>query len=121
MAKLSFESLEFVKSVYRDLTATDLLGRCLRGYTQNPNESLHSKVWQKCPKIKFAGYFKVNFITQVATLEHNVGYEKSSLFIKMFGTNPNIEKGLKRKAMEMERHQTPKGKKRQKTNTKQGQ
>lgn len=55
----------------------------------------------------------MNFITQVATLEHNIGYKKSSLLIKMFGTNLNIEKRLKRKAMEMERHQTPKGKKRQ--------
>ncbi|KAK8384226.1 hypothetical protein O3P69_009164 [Scylla paramamosain] len=54
LAKIPYEKLEYIKLVYRDLTAPHLLQRCLRGRTQNPNESLHSKVWQKCPKVKFA-------------------------------------------------------------------
>lgn len=32
-----------------------LLERCLAGYTQNPNESLHSTVWKLCPKELFLG------------------------------------------------------------------
>lgn len=115
LAKLPYESLEHIKSVYRDLTSTDLLSRCLRGYTQNSNESLHSKVWRKCPKTKFAGYYRVKFITQLATLEHNIGYEKSSLLTKLFGTNPDIEKGLKRQTKELQRHQRPRAMKRLKT------
>ena len=61
------------------------------------------------------GIYRVKFITQLATLEHNIGYEKSSLLTKLFGTNPNIEKGLKRQTKELQRHQRPKAMKRLKT------
>ena len=42
-----------MKEVYTRLSHKDLLGRCKRGLTQNANESLHSMVWQKCPKTSF--------------------------------------------------------------------
>ncbi|ROT82000.1 hypothetical protein C7M84_024854 [Penaeus vannamei] len=47
--------LQEIRAVYEDLTKDDLLSRCLPEYTQNPNESLQSKVWRKCSKSKFAG------------------------------------------------------------------
>lgn len=39
LARLPFEKLDLTRSVYRDLTAPDILRRCLKGATQNPNES----------------------------------------------------------------------------------
>ena len=42
-----------VEEVYVRLGHPDLLRRCLKGATQNANESLHSKVWAKCPKTGF--------------------------------------------------------------------
>ena len=33
-----------IQAIYLDLTRTDLLRRCLKGKTQNPNESIHSKI-----------------------------------------------------------------------------
>ena len=52
---LSVEVAEHVADVYARLSHEDLLRRCLRGVTQNANESLHAKVWRKCPKIGFVG------------------------------------------------------------------
>ncbi|KAK4305330.1 hypothetical protein Pmani_022772 [Petrolisthes manimaculis] len=59
-----------ILKVYTDLTNEDLLKRCLKGRTQNANESLHSKLWMKVAKHKFAGISRVNFISQVVILEH---------------------------------------------------
>ena len=50
---LSADVAKQVEGVYLCLSHDDLLRRCLRGVTQNANESLHSKVWAKCPKTGF--------------------------------------------------------------------
>lgn len=97
LAKLDFDSLEYIREVYRDLTDESLLRKCLKKRTQNPNESFHAKVWQKCSKAKHHGYFRVKFASQVTVLEHNFGYQDVNLLREMFGTNPAIEKVLKRK------------------------
>lgn len=39
--------LRGIRLVYEDLTIPDLLKRCPKDRTQNPNESLHSKIWSK--------------------------------------------------------------------------
>lgn len=57
LARLDFESLMHIKQVYWDLSSPELLKRCLSQRSQNPNKSLHAKVWQKCLKIKHAGFF----------------------------------------------------------------
>ncbi|KAK3890115.1 hypothetical protein Pcinc_005921 [Petrolisthes cinctipes] len=41
-----------VKEVYKRLSDENLLKRCLQGKTQNPNESLHSRIWKFCPKVR---------------------------------------------------------------------
>ena len=41
----------------------DLLSRCFRNTTQNRNESLHARVWAKCPKTGFVGMQRVLFAT----------------------------------------------------------
>ena len=53
--------LKRVFDVYRDLTQTDLLQRCNKQRTQNANESLHSKLWLKCPKVKHCSLARVKF------------------------------------------------------------
>ncbi|GFO31006.1 hypothetical protein PoB_005751100 [Plakobranchus ocellatus] len=46
---------EAVRPVYKRLMTDALLSCCLRGMTQNANESLHAQIWQHCPKHLFAG------------------------------------------------------------------
>lgn len=87
------EDLAKVHEIYQDLTRQDLLERCLLGRTQNPNESLHSKLWAKCSKTKFVGFDKVLFAAHVTTLQHNLGYEEGSLskLIGLHGTSDTHE------------------------------
>ena len=70
---LSEEVAKPVREVYERLSHDDLLTRCLRGQTQNPNESLHSKVSAKCPKTAFVCVNRVLSATCAAVAEFNVG------------------------------------------------
>ena len=45
----------FVHPLYQRLGDGSLMRRCLRGKTQNSNESLHDSIWRKCPKTDFCG------------------------------------------------------------------
>ncbi|KAF2362403.1 Dynein heavy chain ATP-binding dynein motor region D5 [Trinorchestia longiramus] len=50
LAHLPQDLLKRILQVYVDLTRSELLLRCLKKWTQNPNESLHSKLWLRCSK-----------------------------------------------------------------------
>ena len=47
--------VQLLKPVYARLGARGLLEKCVHGYTQNANESLHAVVWKHCPKAVHAG------------------------------------------------------------------
>ena len=66
-----------VEEVYVRLGHPDLLRRCLKRATQNANESLHSKVWAKCPKTGFVGYQRVVAATCAAIAEFNQGVKST--------------------------------------------
>ena len=73
---LSVDVAKPVKEVYERLSHDDLLTRCLCGQTQNPNESLHSKVWAKCPKTGFVCVHRVLSATCAAVAD--VGRQRRS-------------------------------------------
>ena len=45
--------VQLLKPIYARLGSRLLLEKCVPGYTQNANESLHSLVWKFCPKVQF--------------------------------------------------------------------
>ena len=78
--------------VYCDLTATDFLERCIKQRTQNANESLHSKLWLKCPKVKHCSLARVKFATADTCLKHNLGQCKGNLLANLnFLTDDAVE------------------------------
>ena len=79
LARLSADLRKEILKVYIDLTSQDLLKRCLKKKTQNSNESLHSKLWRKCLKVKHAGLRRVRHAALATTLEHNFGTRQGSL------------------------------------------
>ena len=84
-----------IKNIYMDLTRTELLERCLKGRTQNLNESLHSKLWAKCSKTKYSGPNRVRFAASVTVMDHNFGYLDASLLTHLgFGASRNTLAGL---------------------------
>lgn len=82
-ASIPAETRRLIYKIYADLTTDELLTRCIRGLTQNTNESLHSKIWLKCSKAKFAGLSRVTFAAQATALSHNFGIVRSSLLLRM--------------------------------------
>ncbi|KAG0711199.1 hypothetical protein GWK47_002364 [Chionoecetes opilio] len=113
LAKLPQEKLDLIKSVYRDLTNPDLLHRCLKGRTQNPNESLYAKVWRKVSKDKFAGLHRTILLTQATALEHNFGHRDSSFLCYLgFPNSPHLLAALRRKDLKTKRRSTSSAKKR---------
>ena len=53
--------------------------RCTKKYTQNANESVHSKLWRITLKFKSHGTDRYNFACQMVMMIHNFGHEKASL------------------------------------------
>lgn len=76
-----------LKPIYERLSSTDLLERCKRLGTQNANESLHSKIWAKCPKSRLASRRRYEASATKAVSEFNMGLsatlkKKNDLFGK---------------------------------------
>lgn len=112
LAKIPKEKLQYIKGVYKDLADPALLQRCLKGATQNPNESIHAKVWNKCSKAKFCGRMRLQFISRLTALEHNFGYEDSNIITHILGTQSSIQDTMKWMDSRRASNATPKQKKR---------
>lgn len=65
--------------MYVRLSDDRLLSRCLKGKTQNQNESLHSRIWTLCPKVVSVSKAILDFAVAQSCLIYNNGYEKGSL------------------------------------------
>lgn len=102
-----------VREVFYDLSSPALLERCLRGQSQNRNESLHSKLWHHHSKAKFAGLRRVKFVTQLTVLDHNFGYV-SNRFLQHLGISLTPEGALSRKRMDKKKVSPLKGPKKSK-------
>lgn len=72
-AAMSMTVFNAVQKIYEDLTADELLSRCLGGYTQNANESLNSVVWSMAPKCISSGKNIVDIATDIAAITYNDG------------------------------------------------
>ena len=65
--------LELLKPIFVSLSDEELLKRCILGTTQNPNESINSLVWVRCPKHKFHRAKSVDSAAASAVLSFNGG------------------------------------------------
>ncbi|GFO29594.1 hypothetical protein PoB_005609900 [Plakobranchus ocellatus] len=98
---------EAVRPVYERLTTDALLSCCLRGMTQNANESLHAHIWQRCPKHLFAGRKRIELATTMAIANFSCGRLGLQQFISAAGCNVNsntISRGQRQDAKECPMH-----------------
>lgn len=65
--------LDILTPMIDTLTDPQLLRRCLRGATQNANESINSVVWSILSKTKYHGYHTVRGAAAIATIFFNRG------------------------------------------------
>lgn len=64
---------DVVKPLYLRLAERQLLERCLRGATQNANESFNSTLWAMCPKEQFCSMETVELAAGLAVCCFNEG------------------------------------------------
>ena len=62
-----------IQPIYARLGSKSLLEKCLHGYTQNANESLHHIIWQFCPKELFLERVSVDIACALGVLYFNDG------------------------------------------------
>jgi hypothetical protein len=111
LAGLPQDLLRRILQVFMDLTSPNLLHRCMRNQTQNRNESLHSKLWRKCLKVKFAYLERSVFAATVTTLFHNLGEVRGHVLVAL-GLIPGqtIEEKKKKEATPAKKTPTQKRK-----------
>ncbi|KAK8720399.1 hypothetical protein OTU49_013348 [Cherax quadricarinatus] len=102
-----------VHEIYKDLTQDDMMKRCIQGRTQNPNESLHQRIWSYCNKALYKNKWQVDFAVSHAIADYNVGYERSCLDIRLgYGRSSLNQKRLMAMDKKMQRPKARRSKKR---------
>ena len=93
-----------VMAVYADLAKTELLERCLKGETQNRNESLHGKLWGHLSKVNLYGFRTCQYSTALTLVHHNFGHTRVNM-PSLLGiiSNENIMKSLESRDEERRR------------------
>lgn len=70
---------------FKALSNPDLLSKCLKGKTQNPNESLNNVIWSRVPKRTFVSLDPLNFGVFNAVLSYNDGYLSNIKIMERLG------------------------------------
>ena len=82
--------IEFRKCINHSQQSTDqLMGRCLKGRTQNANESVHSKLWSKKHKTKFCGLPSLQHAARTTVAEHNFSFEQANVIAQLPFNKPS--------------------------------
>ena len=84
--------LDLLAPMIESLTKPDLLKRCLRGATQNANESINSIIWSILSKSKYHGYRSIRGAAAIAAIFFNHG--RSELVDVLNGFGISITDGL---------------------------
>ncbi|CAF2938777.1 unnamed protein product [Rotaria sp. Silwood2] len=80
---------QLLHKMIEDLTSKELLSRCIRGLTQNSNESLNSVVWSILSKSKHHGFSSIQGAAAAASLYFNGGRTSLLEFFKQYGIQIN--------------------------------
>ncbi|KAJ4434550.1 hypothetical protein ANN_23112 [Periplaneta americana] len=67
------KTFSHLQQIFQRLASDSLLERCASGRTQNANESLHSRIWRKCPKSTSVTKRRVDIAVARAVVEYNLG------------------------------------------------
>ena len=71
------------------------MSRCSKAITQNINESIHSKMWRYCLKIKKHNKERYVFGAKHVILAHNFGHHAASLAHILGTMTKSMDKSLK--------------------------
>lgn len=77
-----------IKPVFKSLSDPELLGKCLKGKSQNPNESLNNVIWSRIPKRTFVTLPVLRFGAYEAVLSFNDGNISRCKVFEELGLKP---------------------------------
>jgi hypothetical protein len=103
--------MTFIKPIFQSLANPELLQKCIRGKTQNSNESLNNIIWNYIPKRTFVQLNTLKFGVFEAVTAFNDGLIGKPLLFKEIGLKPgkHLLQGMKlldrRRIREAERAQ----------------
>ena len=83
--------------IFKRLSSSELLARCLLGLTQNQNECLNGTLWSRVPKHKFCGRRRVNIAACEAICVFNTGAATKGMMMERLGipAGQNMIKALR--------------------------
>ena len=81
--------MQAISPVWKDLSKTELLVKCLSGYSQNQNESLNS-IWKYCPERKHHGLETVETAVGVAVSIFNDGCSSLMAILRKMDISPKM-------------------------------
>ena len=87
-AGLPLEVIAKLKPIYKDLSSTDLLAKCLHGKTQNQNESFNAMIWERLPKTKYVSNTQLQLGVYDAVANFNIGRKASVLIYEKLNMIP---------------------------------
>ena len=80
--------VEVVKPIFKKLSDSSLLKRCLHGGTQNQNESFNNLVWLYCPKTGHAERRVIETAVGLAVCHFNNGMSAVERIMQRLGLSP---------------------------------
>ena len=89
--------------IFTRLSNTDLLIRCTRNKTQNPNESLHHLVWKFCPKATYAGLKTMETAVTLAVCQFQMGASFRIVLCRILGIQPGVNLAKSSQEKDMKR------------------
>ena len=97
--------------IFQRLSDENLLKRCMRTKTQNPNESLHSTIWKYCPKAIFVGRKTMETAVSLAVCRFSMGSSFQQTLCRIVGIQSgsflkqaNIEQDSQRLLLAEKKH-----------------
>ena len=82
--------MEQLDPIFTRLSKDELLSRCLKGMTQNQNESANGVLWSKCPKTKFCGARRVRIAVCETIAAFNTGAASKAVVMNLCGVTPGV-------------------------------
>jgi len=77
-----------LKPIFDRLSEENLLKRCLKGLTQNQNESINSILWAKISKVRFCGKRRIVIATCETFCTANTGAASKASILQRLGIEP---------------------------------
>ena len=74
--------------IFQRLSDNDLLKRCSRNKTQNPNESFHHVIWKICPKTIYAGLRTISTAVSLAACQFSMGCSFTNTLFRSLQLDP---------------------------------